>query len=128
MALHRFLTLLVLTLSSALLVSGLETRRLDGSVSGTEKCAPCGQAAPPPPPPPVPCPPPPALPPPSPKKPPSQYCPPPPPPQSYIYITGPPGNLYPIDQDFGGASSSLPERFELVLLIAFGLLGLLGFW
>lgn len=86
-----------------------------------EKCKPCNPA-PPPPPKPVPCPPPPALPPPSPpKKPPSNYCPPPP---SFIYITGPPGNLYPVDNDFGSAAGRT-AAVGLPVLIGCGLLGLL---
>ncbi|CAI0450783.1 unnamed protein product [Linum tenue] len=92
-----------------------DSRKLDETADGTpgsEKCTPCNPSPPPPspsPPPPA-CPPPPALPPPSPpppKNPPSTYCPPPPPPSppssSIIYITGPPGNLYPVDNDFSGS-------------------------
>ncbi|XP_031388786.1 formin-like protein 16 [Punica granatum] len=121
---------------SAPVISGSDTRKLDETVPGAEKCSPC-TGAPPPPPPPSPCPPPPALPPPPPpalppptppppKKPPSgQYCP-PPPPSSYIYITGPPGSLYPIDQDFNGAYQIVSSQF--VFLIGIGLLGLLGIW
>ncbi|KAE8022839.1 hypothetical protein FH972_008608 [Carpinus fangiana] len=100
-----------------------------------ENCSPCGQNSPPPPspsppPPPSPCPPPPALPPPSPpppspkKSPPTKYC--PPPPSSFIYLTGPPGNLYPIDQDFSGATQIPVNR--LPVLVAGGLLGLLALW
>ncbi|KAE8719279.1 extensin-like [Hibiscus syriacus] len=97
--------------------SGLESRNLDESTipAGDQgvKCTPSCIQSPPPPPPPSPppaCPPPPALPPPTPKKPPTQYCPPPPlppSPPSYIYITGPPGSLYPVDQNFGGADRNV---------------------
>ncbi|KAJ1418436.1 putative leucine-rich repeat extensin-like protein 6 [Sesbania bispinosa] len=64
-------------------------------------------------------------PPPSPKKPPSVYCPPPPSSPSYQYITGPPGNLYPVDENFSGATPTLPHSFSytffplLVPLLAF---------
>ncbi|XVE85401.1 hypothetical protein DITRI_Ditri17bG0088200 [Diplodiscus trichospermus] len=90
-----------------------ESRKLDESIAPGDqgvKCTPSCIQSPPPPSPPPPCPPPPSppvLPPPAPKKPPTQYCPPPPSPPSFIYITGPPGNLYPIDQNFGGASRNL---------------------
>ncbi|XVF43640.1 hypothetical protein PTKIN_Ptkin02bG0056600 [Pterospermum kingtungense] len=110
-------------------INALEPRKLDEStVPGDQgvKCTPsCVQSPPPPPPSPSPPPPsPPVQPPPTPKKPPSQYCPPPPSPTSFIYITGPPGNLYPIDQDFGGASRNLQVR--LLALIS-GFLVLLAF-
>ncbi|KAF5751849.1 hypothetical protein HS088_TW02G00868 [Tripterygium wilfordii] len=126
-----------------LTINGSDLRKLDETgVPGPtdEKCEPCGQTSPPPPPPslpppspcppppslPPPSPPPPSLPPPSPKKPPSSNCPPPPPPPSYIYITGPPGNLYPIDNDFGGVNRNL--KVGLSVFIGWGLLlGLLGF-
>ncbi|KAK8627582.1 hypothetical protein V6N13_135191 [Hibiscus sabdariffa] len=81
---------------------GLESRKIDeGSVSvpGDQgiKCTPsCTLQSPPPPP----------------KKQPSQYCPPPPGPPSFIYITGPPGSLYPVEQTYGAAS----RRFEVGLL------------
>ncbi|KAL6295180.1 hypothetical protein ACE6H2_003322 [Prunus campanulata] len=104
---------------------------------GEEKCGPCSQSPPPPSPPP-PSPPPPSSPPPSPKKPPSTpYCPPPPstpsttpstpasPSTPLIYITGPPGNLYPVDQSFNGARRSLVTG--LPVLVGCGLL-LLAFW
>ncbi|KAL9453384.1 hypothetical protein AB3S75_009063 [Citrus x aurantiifolia] len=133
-----FTPLKVLTIFSLLAaivyhpVNGLESRKLDESTGDQGiKCTPsCTQSPPPPspsPPPPYP-PPPPALPPPappSPKKPPSQYCPPPPPP-SFIYITGPPGNLYPVDSDFNGASKKIPS--SLPLLVASGILGFLALW
>lgn len=84
------------------------------------KCTPCLQNVPPPPSPPPPspsCPPPPT--PPSPPK--KSYC--PPPPSTYIYMTGPPGELYPVDQQFGAAAG---ESFTVVMtisgLIAFGVM------
>ncbi|TQD70640.1 hypothetical protein C1H46_043830 [Malus baccata] len=113
---------------------------------GEEKCGSCTPSPPPPvpsppppspcppppaPPPPSPCPPPPALPPPlspppSPKLPPcgscGQYA--PPPPSTLIYITGPPGQLYPIEQNFNGASRSSVNALPVLL----GLLALLAFW
>ncbi|KAE8719645.1 extensin-like [Hibiscus syriacus] len=111
-------------------IHGFESRKLDESTvpAGDQgiKCTPsCVQPSPPPPPPPCPPPPsPPVLPPPTPKKPPTQYCPPPPAPQSFIYITGPPGNLYPIDQTYGAAS----RKFEVGFLgLVCGLLVFLAF-
>ncbi|XP_041012788.1 protein TRACHEARY ELEMENT DIFFERENTIATION-RELATED 7A-like [Juglans microcarpa x Juglans regia] len=96
---------------------------------GGQKCMPCNPNSQPPPyPPPPPSPPPPALPPPSPrppshKKPPtSPLC--PPPPSSFLYITGPPGELYPIDENFNGAAGNLVTR-TLPVFISCGLLGLL---
>ncbi|KAK4263939.1 hypothetical protein QN277_029289 [Acacia crassicarpa] len=92
--------------------------------AGDQKCTPCGgtvYSSPPPPPPALP---PPSPPPPSPKKSPSSYCPPPPP--SFIYITGPPGNLYPLDENFNSASR---RTFLPVATVLPGLLTLLlGFW
>ncbi|KAK8686272.1 hypothetical protein V6N13_125299 [Hibiscus sabdariffa] len=118
-------------------INGLESRKLDESTvpAGDQgvKCTPsCIQSPPPPPlpsPPPA-CPPPPsppALPPPTPKKPPTEYCPPPPvppSPPSYIYITGPPGSLYPIDQNFGGADRNVAVG---LLALVSGLFLLLAF-
>ncbi|KAB2097291.1 hypothetical protein ERO13_A01G152400v2 [Gossypium hirsutum] len=104
-------------------INSLESRRLDDStVPGDQgiKCTPSCIQSPPPPSLPPPCPPPPsppALPPPRPKKPPTQYCPPPPilpSPSSFIYIPDSPGNVYSIDQNFGGANRN----------VAVGLLGL----
>ncbi|KAL4612529.1 hypothetical protein ACB092_08G206700 [Castanea dentata] len=113
--------------------------------SADEKCSACTQSSPPPPspsppppspPPPSPCPPPPSppalpppevLPPPTPKKPPTQECPPPPPPPaSLVYVTGPPGTLYPIDENFNGGSQN--SATVLPVLVSCGLLGLLAFW
>jgi len=114
------------------IVNGVEigSRKLDettvSTTNGTdEKCTPCGDSSPPPPPP---VNPPPSPPPPSPKKPPSQvYCPPPPSP-SYIYITGPPGNLYPVDENFSGAIHPHHRSFAVLLLpFAVALLGIISF-
>ncbi|OAY29220.1 leucine-rich repeat extensin-like protein 6 [Manihot esculenta] len=104
-------------------IQALDSRKLDENTapgSTDQKCTPC-TATPPPPPPPSPCPPPPALPPPTPKKPPSSNCPPPPP--SFIYISGPPGNLYPVDNDFSGAGRTTVAG--LPALIGCGLLAFL---
>lgn len=98
------------------------SRKLDEGTDGSVKCTSCTQSPPPPSPPP-PCPPPP--PPPAPKKPPStKNCPPPPP--SYIFITGPPGNLYPIDTDFNGVGRSSVVKLPVVVVC--GLLMVLGIW
>ncbi|XP_015895468.3 leucine-rich repeat extensin-like protein 3 [Ziziphus jujuba] len=111
-------------------INGLDSRKLDEvPAPGGEKCAPCTQYPPPSPSPPPPSPPPPpASPPPSPpspKKPPTQYC--PPPPSSFLYITGPPGNLYPVDGDFNGATKK-NLVMGLPFLVGFGLLlGLVAF-
>ncbi|KAI3779071.1 hypothetical protein L2E82_08535 [Cichorium intybus] len=72
---------------------------------------PCYTAPPPPPPPP--------------KKPsptPSLNCPPPP---SYIYITGPPGNLYPVDPY---SHSSAKRRVWVAPPLLVVVLGMLAFW
>lgn len=127
-----YLLMAMVIFSSPNPVTGSGTRKLDETPSGGEKCSPCTQN-PPPPPPPSPCPPPPS-PPPPPKKPPSPpspsspYCPPPPAP--FIYVTGPPGDLYPVDQDFNynGAAKSGPILAGLPILVACGLLGVLAFW
>ncbi|CAH8336703.1 unnamed protein product [Eruca vesicaria subsp. sativa] len=94
------------------------------------KCTPCIQNPPPPPPscssPPPPSPPPPS-PPPPPKMsycppPPKQeaYSPPPPPPPTYENAS-PPGDLYPVDHDFGGAAAG--EVFTSIKLVALGVIG-----
>ncbi|XP_042008977.1 chitin-binding lectin 1-like [Salvia splendens] len=78
-----------------------------------------------------PCNPPPSPPPPPPKKqpPPSNYCPPPPsgggqnPP--YIYINGPPGNLYPVDPYYSGSARSISSGLMPFLISA--VTGLLAF-
>ncbi|XP_023772503.1 leucine-rich repeat extensin-like protein 6 [Lactuca sativa] len=119
-----FLLIIAATVLSSPL-KATNTRKLtstDTASSGAQddqiKCGgcpcnqPCYTAAPPPPPPP--------------KKPsptPSFNCPPPP---SYIYITGPPGNLYPVDPY---SHSSANRRVLVVppLLVLVGLLGMLAF-
>ncbi|XP_022989990.1 leucine-rich repeat extensin-like protein 3 [Cucurbita maxima] len=115
-----FLTLLLLISPSS---SSAAVRRLDDTpVSATPadptvKCSPCEQNPPSPPPPPVyPSPPPPSPPPPdvvvyySPPPPKKDHknndCPPPPSP-NFMYITGPPGDLYPIDQNYNAAARRL---------------------
>ncbi|WJX50554.1 hypothetical protein P8452_36840 [Trifolium repens] len=110
-------------------VTSVESRKLDEinvpMTNGTDvKCTPCGDYSPPPPP----ANPPPSPPPPSPKKPPTQYCPPPPSP-SYIYITGPPGNLYPIDENFSGTSHCGHHRSFAILLLSLAVtfLGMIAF-
>ncbi|XP_027346561.1 chitin-binding lectin 1-like [Abrus precatorius] len=120
-----FLKLVLLLIYVTASVNGDETPVT--ATNGTdEKCTPCGTSYPPPPPPAIP---PPSPPPPSPKKPPSQYCP-PPPPSSFIYITGPPGNLYPVDENFSAAINHRHHRnfatFLLPLLV--GLVSTLAFW
>lgn len=90
----------------------------------TIKCIPCLPNPQPPPPPPLPfCPP--SPPPPSPPPPPKEsYCQPspqpPPPPPTYIFLS-PPGDLYPIDHDFGAAAAG--ESFTVVKLVVFGVVG-----
>ncbi|KAJ8570239.1 hypothetical protein K7X08_006816 [Anisodus acutangulus] len=108
------------------ITNGLNSRKLD---EGESKCGgcPCNKPCIPPPPPK--------------KKPPSGYnCPPPPPysggggsenvpypPNSqYIYMTGPPGDLYPVDHNFNGAKRSLSTGFSL--LISGFFFGFLLFW
>ncbi|KAI3825103.1 hypothetical protein L1987_06579 [Smallanthus sonchifolius] len=96
------------------------------------KCGecPCGTTCYSSPPPPPPCPPPP----PPPKKPsptPGVNCPPPPKggsghaPPDYIYITGPPKDLYPAVQSISAARRSFTVAPPLLVL--FGLLGVLAF-
>ncbi|KAE8716633.1 hypothetical protein F3Y22_tig00110114pilonHSYRG00484 [Hibiscus syriacus] len=106
------LTIFFVIATVAYPIHGLESRKLDeGTVPGDQgiKCTPsCTVRSPPPPPPPLP----PVLPPTTPKNPPTQYCPPPPSPPSFIYMTSPPGNLYPIDQTYGAAN----RKFEVGLL------------
>ncbi|GLT36937.1 hypothetical protein SLA2020_112830 [Shorea laevis] len=120
-------------LVAALFVIAIVAYSVNGQ-NDSVKCTPsCAHSPPPPsppppspPPPPPACPPPPALPPPTPKKPPTGYCPPPPP--SFIYITGPPGNLYPIDQDFSGAGRKSDQVGLLLASVGVGILGVLAFW
>ncbi|CAA3026486.1 Hypothetical predicted protein [Olea europaea subsp. europaea] len=106
-------TVFLVIISMAVRIEALNPRKLDDETPPDlqNKCGncpcnnPCNQA-PPPPPPPSPSPPPPPK-----IKPPSNYCPPPPsgggqypPNPPYIYINGPPGNLYPVDPYYSGAS------------------------
>ncbi|XP_014507733.1 formin-like protein 5 [Vigna radiata var. radiata] len=108
-------------------VNAVESRKLDDTpvpaTNGTEeKCGSCGTV--------YPSPPPPAIPPPSPpppKKTPTQYCP-PPPPSSFIYITGPPGNLYPVDEDFSAAAYHRQSFAAASLPLFVGMLFTLAFW
>ncbi|XP_060184604.1 sulfated surface glycoprotein 185-like [Lycium barbarum] len=129
---------LILVVHSTQMTNALNNpRKLDeGNIEN--KCGgcpcnnPCIPPSSPPPPPPVLPPPPPVLPPPSPpppKKPPSGYCPPPPseggdggggyspnqPNSQYIYMNGPPGDLYPVDQYFNGAKRSFTSGFSLLI-------------
>ncbi|KAK7348897.1 hypothetical protein VNO80_23651 [Phaseolus coccineus] len=128
-------------------IKGEESRKLDDN--GNEKCSPCEGGytpsppiieylSPPPPPPiieylspPPPSPPPPILypspPPPSPKKPPSTYCP-PPPSSAYLYMTGPPGNLYPVDENFSGASGNRHQNLSVFLVLLVILCSMMVFW
>lgn len=101
----------------------------------TVKCAPCEQNQPSPPPPvvypspPPPSPPPPDVvpyyspPPPKKKEPKSPNCPPPPSP-SFMYITGPPGDLYPIDRNYNAAGrrSTAAAASAVIGLVLAGLL------
>ncbi|CAI9756005.1 unnamed protein product [Fraxinus pennsylvanica] len=112
-------------------IEGLNPRKLDDEAPPDlqNKCGncpcnnPCNQAPPPPPPP---------SPPPPPKiKPPSNYCPPPPsgggggqypPNPPYIYINGPPGNLYPVDPYYSGASRRFSLRLPFFISAVLGIL------
>ncbi|PRQ40912.1 hypothetical protein RchiOBHm_Chr4g0441251 [Rosa chinensis] len=129
---HCFKILSLFLVAVALLGGGASVHAQDGG----DKCGACTTPSPPPPspPPPSPSPPPPALPPPtpvhpppSPKKPPpsTPYC--PPPPSSLVYITGPPGELYPVDHYFNGADG-VRSSVGLPVLLGLGLLGVLAFW
>ncbi|RVW16948.1 chitin-binding lectin 1 [Vitis vinifera] len=123
----KLLTVFLVVAAIATPVNGSNSRKLDespasGSPDAGVKCGgcsscqnPCNQSPPPPPPP---------SPPPPPKKPRAPYCPPPPPPPaSFLYVTGPPGTLYPIDQDYGGAGRNF--MVGLPILAGCGLLNLL---
>ncbi|KAI3729352.1 hypothetical protein L6452_18008 [Arctium lappa] len=140
-----FLVILAVAMVTAP-IKAMNPRKLDetnpvGSTDDQIKCGscPCGQTcytSPPPPPPPSPSPPPPA------KKPsptPGLNCPPPPSgggggggggggktPPNYIYIAGPPGDLYPVVQSVSDGR----RRFTVAppLLVLSGLLGILCFW
>ncbi|KAL2904675.1 Espin [Bienertia sinuspersici] len=108
-------------------VNGVEIRKLDetGSSDQSIKCGGCSSCgnpscySSPPPPPPV-------LPPPPPKKqsPATPYCPPPPSSPSsagFIYMTAPPGELYPVDHNYSGSSKTMEDAIKTFLL-GFGLL------
>ncbi|KAF3621922.1 putative extensin-like [Capsicum annuum] len=129
--------LFLILVASTQITNGLNNPRKLDEANIENKCGgcpcnnPCNQPTSPPPPPPSPPPPSP----PPPKKSPSGYCPPPPPlppsegggdgsgggyspnipnPQ-YIYMNGPPGNLYPVDQYFNGAKRDSSSGFSLLL-------------
>ncbi|PIA63407.1 hypothetical protein AQUCO_00201031v1 [Aquilegia coerulea] len=80
----------------------------DGSGIKCTACSscenPCGQHPPPPPP---------SPPPPAPTTPSKQYCPPPPSPP-YIYVTGPPGQLYPFDPYYSSGANGNGVQFAVV--------------
>ncbi|XP_054810747.1 extensin-like [Prosopis cineraria] len=134
------LVIICVVYTAPLLAAAVETRKLDDTTvpatpNSGQKCTPCDNNSPPPsppyypsppPPPPSPPPPPPTYyysPPPPKKTPPSQDC--PPPPSSILYITGPPGNLYPVDENFNGASR---RSFGSALPLLAGLLAVLALW
>lgn len=135
---------LVMVLSIAAIVvpsinDSTNQRKLDDTSikCGCSSCNPCYVSPPPPPPslppPPPSCPPPPVMvqPPPPPKKPPtpSLNCPPPPliPFAPFIYVPGPPGNLYPIDNNYSGSRRSLSVGSPAAVIC--GLVGVfMAFW
>ncbi|XP_047159119.1 extensin-like [Vigna umbellata] len=143
----KIFTLILVLICVTTPINGEESRKLDETTNGNEKCSPCeGGSTPsppiieylsPPPPiiypsPPPPSPPPPYLysspPPPSPKKPPSSYCP-PPPSSAYLYMTGPPGDLYPVDENFSGASPNRHQNLAVYLpLSVVVVLSMMIFW
>ncbi|KAI3720107.1 hypothetical protein L6452_21017 [Arctium lappa] len=133
------------------MINGMNVKKLDyntatdtttvvagGSSDDQLKCGGCpcnnpcyATSSPPPPPPPPPSPPPPKMPSPTPGL---QNCPPPPTtgggygqmaPPSYIYITGPPGNLYPVNPYF---SATAAHRNLPLQVVVFGLVGVLIFY
>ncbi|XP_022882025.1 leucine-rich repeat extensin-like protein 3 [Olea europaea var. sylvestris] len=124
----KFIVFLVFV-SIAVRSEGLNPRKLDDETPPDfqNKCGncpcnnPCNQAPPPPPPP---------SPPPPPKiKPPSNYCPPPPsgggqypPNPPYIYVNGPPGNMYPVDPYYSGAGRSFSLRLPFFISTILGIL------
>ncbi|KAI3811973.1 hypothetical protein L1987_16672 [Smallanthus sonchifolius] len=127
-------------------VKAVNPRKLDDTTIGSPndeiKCGgcPCGTTCytSPPPPPPSPPPPSPSLPPPPKKQTPTPgvNCPPPPSrggggggqaPPNYIYITGPPGDIYPVVQSVSAARRCFTAA-PVLLLVASGLLGMLAFW
>ncbi|KAI3453117.1 hypothetical protein Pfo_009780 [Paulownia fortunei] len=114
----------------------MNSRKLDEAPPDFQnKCGscPCNNPCNPPPSPPPPSPPPPPPPPPPKKTPLSNYCPPPPsgggggqypPNPPYIFINGPPGNLYPVDYSGSGRSFST----GLVPFLISSVVGLIAFW
>lgn len=115
----------------------MNSRKLDETPAPNleNKCGscPCNNPCNPPPSPPPPCPPPP--PPPPKKPPPSNNCPPPPngggggqypPNPPYIYINGPPGDLYPVDSYYSGSGRSLSTGLMPFLIST--VLGLIALW
>uniref|UniRef100_A0A7N0UCQ9 Uncharacterized protein n=1 Tax=Kalanchoe fedtschenkoi TaxID=63787 RepID=A0A7N0UCQ9_KALFE len=113
-----------LLIQSPVIISSQQLRKLDETPTGEIKCGgcsscsnPCAQSPPPPsPPPPPPSPP---------KKPPTVKCPPPPAP--YIYITAPPGDLYPVDPYYYGSAGRAAVGLVAFVSSVFGLL-VVGFW
>ncbi|KAL3510605.1 hypothetical protein ACH5RR_030006 [Cinchona calisaya] len=117
-------TLILVIFALAVPING----QVPGNPDAENKCGrcPCNNpcSVPPPPPPPPP-----------PKKPPTPSCPPPPggsivptvptPPSQYIYITGPPGNLYPVDPYYSGAFRSFKVGLSILLT---GSILQLAFW
>ncbi|KAI3502555.1 hypothetical protein L1887_30695 [Cichorium endivia] len=145
----RIMFFVVLTVAVVpAMIKAMNPRKLDettnpvGSPDDQIKCGscPCGTTCYTSPPPPSPPPPTPSPPPPPKKKPPtpSVNCPPPPyggggggggsgqAPPNYIYITGPPGDIYPVVQSVSAAGRS----YTVALLVAVlsGLLGMLALW
>ncbi|KAL8531830.1 hypothetical protein ACS0TY_008435 [Phlomoides rotata] len=115
----------------------MNSRKLDETPPDLQnKCGscPCNNPCNQPPPPPPPSPPPPPK-----KQPPSIYCPPPPsgggsgsgggqyvPSPPYIFINGPPGNLYPVDPYYSGSGRS--SSMGLIQFLISTFLGLIAFW
>ncbi|KGN50831.1 hypothetical protein Csa_004723 [Cucumis sativus] len=118
---HPFYSLLILHFFLILSINlqpihgFISSKKLDEPIprhDSSVKCTPCTRYSPPPPPPP--------------KKPPPIYCPPPPlPPSSFIYMLGPPVNLYPIEHDFASADRR-SVAMELPVVAFFGLIGLIA--
>ncbi|CAN8239278.1 unnamed protein product [Cochlearia groenlandica] len=113
------ITIMTTIAFQAFAINGLDSLTARKLQEEPIKCTPCLQNPPPPSPPPppsLPCPPPP---PPPPKK--KFYnC--PPPPSTYIYMTGPPGELYPVDQHFGVAARESFTVVKILSLVTFGVM------
>ncbi|PWA36344.1 hypothetical protein CTI12_AA600810 [Artemisia annua] len=100
-------------------LTSIDTTAQGGALEDQSKCGgcPCNKpcyTAPPPPPPP--------------KKPsptPGFNCPPPP---SYIYMNGPPGNLYPVDPYTRSSAHRHVLWAMSPLMVVIGLVGMLAFW